>query len=104
MNLSIKIEKGTPYRGAPSQRRQSLMPGTNITPRLSGFRRGKNERPEHLVFGIRSIARRDAYFCDTAFEHIGPMRRGIAPAGKGFGQSMIAGGDIFDRDRRGISG
>src|ERR1700750_2978021 len=58
----------------------SCEPGSaSLENALPGTPRCKNERPEHLILGVRSIARRYAQFCDTALEHIGIMRRRAAP-------------------------
>jgi len=60
-------------------------------------RLGENERPEHLVFRLRRIDRGDAHLGDVCVEHVGAVRRRIAPAGKGFRQGVIAGADVFHR-------
>ena len=59
--------------------------------------RGEDQRPEYLVFRFRRIDRGDAHAGDACVEHIGAVRRRIAPAGKRLGERVVAGGNILDR-------
>src|SRR3954469_10321203 len=62
--------------------------------------RCKNERPKHLVLRLRRIDRRDAHAGDALVEHVGAVRRGIAPARKGLGERVVARRNILHRDFR----
>src|SRR4029077_8236959 len=72
--------------------------------RIASLGRGKNEGPENLVFGVGSVAGRDAHFCDITLQHVGAVRWRIAPSGKGFGQSVVAGGYVSPRRRCRVTG
>ena len=61
-------------------------------------RRREDQRPEHLVLRVRRVDRRDAHAGHVAVEHVGAVRRGIAPARESFGERVIAGRDVFHRD------
>jgi hypothetical protein len=58
----------------------------------------ENERPEHFVFGVRGKSGGDAEPRHAAIEQIGAMRRRVAPAGKRFGERVVAGGNILHHD------
>ena len=61
-------------------------------------RRREDQRPEHLVLRVRRIDRRDAHAGHVAVEHVGAVRRGIAPARESLGERVIAGRDVLHRD------
>ncbi len=60
-------------------------------------RLGQDQRPEHLVFRLRRIDRGDAHLGHVAVEHVGAVRRRIAPAGKRFRHGVVAGGNVLHR-------
>src|SRR5579859_259599 len=77
----LKFPKGfaAGSAGTSNGRRRPAVASIGLTGRyryarlFARFGRCEDERPEHLVFGIRSIARRNAHFCDTHLQHICPM-------------------------------
>ena len=60
-------------------------------------RLGQDQRPVHFVFRARRVDRRDAHAGRALEQHVGAVRRRIAPAGERLGQRVIAGADILGR-------
>src|SRR5215470_8182924 len=80
-------------RGACVMRPERI---ANLAATLVG--RGEDQGPEHFIFGFGRIDCGNTYAGNISIEHIGAMRRGIAPAGECFGQRVVTGADIFDGD------
>src|SRR5205823_728848 len=57
----------------------------------------EDQCPEHLVLLPRRIGRGDPHVGDAPIEHVGAMRRRIAPAGECVGERVVASTDVLDR-------
>ena len=57
----------------------------------------EDQRPEYLVLRGRRTDRRDAHAGHAGIEHVGAMRRRIAPARKGLGERVVACGNVLAR-------